>query len=65
MAAAKAGRDLGAALDSAGALVKGVKDSVEAGAQERTKLEAAAVAARLAQAGTSLAIWSPDQMQTW
>jgi hypothetical protein len=56
VAAAKAGRDLGAALDSAGALVKGVKESVEAGAQERTRLEAASVAARSAQAAVVASI---------
>jgi hypothetical protein len=39
-AAAKAGRDLGAAMDGAGALLKGVRESVESAGLERQKLEA-------------------------
>ena len=47
--AAKAGRDLGAAMDGAGALLKGVMESVESAGAERRKLEAAVTSTRTAQ----------------
>lgn len=48
-AAGKAGRDLDAAMDDAGALLKSVKQSIEAAGFERRNLETAATSAHAAQ----------------